>query len=107
MSLKKFLKKLTTNSQTATKLTKRPLLKRPFFFIRLRPAVGGASADFIRWMSPRGSIDSGQVIIEYFILLVLLAAFTMIASSTFFKQTQYMTERFTNEAVNKIAPDIW
>ena len=78
MSLKKFLKRLTTNSQTATKL-----------------------------MSPRGSIDSGQVIIEYFILLVILTAFTMIASSTFFKQTQYMTERFTNEAVNKIAPNVW
>ncbi len=84
MSLKKFLKRLTLENHQRSKPTIRPCYNRPFFFV-----------------------NSGQMIIEYFILLVVLIFFTVIASSSFFKQARQATEDFTNEAVDRIAPDIW
>jgi uncharacterized protein (UPF0333 family) len=48
--------------------------------------------------------NKGQVVIEYFILLTVLAFFTILGGSYFFNKAQYSTEQFRNKAIEKMAP---
>ncbi len=53
-----------------------------------------------------GLDKSGQAVLEYFILLALLAAFTIIASSVFFSRAQGSSEHFEEVAFNKMVPNV-
>lgn len=46
--------------------------------------------------------DSGQAIVEYFILLVLLTAISIIGSSVFFKRVQDSVINFEGNCINKL-----
>jgi len=48
--------------------------------------------------------NSGQVVIEYFILLTILAFFTIIGGSYFFNKAKGSTENFRDKAIEKMAP---
>lgn len=48
----------------------------------------------------------GQVVIEYFILFVLIAAFAIIGTSSLFSRTKTSVEEFTNRAVDVMAPEL-
>jgi Flp pilus assembly pilin Flp len=48
--------------------------------------------------------SSGQAIVEYFILLVLIAALTIIGGSILFGKVQISTDRFRNSAFNAMVP---
>ena len=49
--------------------------------------------------------SSGQAVVEYFILLVLLVALTIIGGSVLFGKVQITTDRFRNSAYEKMAPN--
>ncbi|MFH0940754.1 MAG: hypothetical protein V1840_02735 [Candidatus Omnitrophota bacterium] len=49
--------------------------------------------------------SSGQAVVEYFILLVLLAALTIIGGSVLFGKVQITTDRFRNSAFEAMAPN--
>jgi len=46
----------------------------------------------------------GQVFVEYFILLCLLAFLTIVSTSLFYKNIQGKTEDYSNSAIGKMAP---
>jgi uncharacterized protein (UPF0333 family) len=48
---------------------------------------------------------SGQVFVEYFVLLTVIAILTLLAGSYFFQKTQNSTNDFRATAFNKINPD--
>lgn len=52
----------------------------------------------------RQGLNAGQMMIEYFILLVVVAALTIFATSKFFSDAKNSCERAVNGAVEKIAP---
>lgn len=48
--------------------------------------------------------ETGQVVIEYFILLTVLALFTILGGSYFFNKAKGSTEHFRDTAIEKMAP---
>lgn len=48
----------------------------------------------------------GQAASEYFILLTVIAALTIIGMAPFFNQIQDSAERFSNFATNQMVPDL-
>ncbi|MEK7849438.1 MAG: hypothetical protein AAB213_01255 [Candidatus Omnitrophota bacterium] len=62
------------------------------------------SCGFKKCGQARHCCDGGQAVVEYFILLVLLAALTIIGGSVLFGKVQITTDRFRNSAFDKMAP---
>jgi len=50
--------------------------------------------------------DSGQVLMEYFILLTVVAVFTLLAGSYFYKRSKGSAEDFRDKALTTMNPDI-
>ena len=57
-----------------------------------------------KYLKSYGLKNDGQAVVEYFILLVLLAALTIIGGSVLFGKVQITTDRFRNSAFNAMAP---
>lgn len=55
--------------------------------------------------SRRKSGQKGQSVLEYFILLAVVAALALIATSRLFSTTHYEMEKFTNAAAGAMAPN--
>ena len=54
----------------------------------------------------RSSIrNCGQSLVEYFVLLTIIASLAVFGSSTFFARSQNVIENFTIEAANAMLPD--
>lgn len=49
---------------------------------------------------------SGQVFMEYFILLTVIAVFTLLAGSFFYHRSKSSTEDFRDKALTNMNPDI-
>ncbi len=58
-----------------------------------------------KYLKSCGSRNNGQAIVEYFILLVLLAAVTIVGGSLLFGRVQTSTDRFRNSAFEAMVPD--
>jgi hypothetical protein len=82
MSLKKYLKR---SMGKITKMNK-------FMFSKIQDRMGQALR-----------LRSGQAVLEYFVLLVVIALLT-IAGVTAFSNVHSKTEQFTNTAISLIAP---
>lgn len=48
--------------------------------------------------------DAGQVFVEYFVLLCIMAFLTIVATSVFYKNIQQKTEDYTTTAIGHMAP---
>lgn len=58
-----------------------------------------------KFLKSYGLKEKGQAVVEYFILLVLLAALTIIGGSVLFGRIQTTTDRFRNSAFETMAPN--
>ena len=55
-----------------------------------------------KYLKRLGEEQKGQVVMEYFILLCVLLALTIIGSSTFFKKVSHSTDSFSQTAYQKM-----
>jgi hypothetical protein len=59
-----------------------------------------------KYLKSKRENNSGQAIVEYFILLVLLATLTVLGSRAFFGKVQATTDRFESAAFDKMNPPV-